>query len=461
MRRLLLTLGLLTLVGLAAVWVGRRPGSATFVWQGYEVQAPIALFFLGFVLVLFITVQVVLGLRWLMAWPQRHQRNKRNRLQKDTTDAVAVGLMALSDGRADEAARAAVKARRALPEAGLSLMLSAQAARLNGDYAEEESYYRRMLDAPAYAQEKQTGIMGLRGLLRLATEQGNMNDIRTHALRALDLESKTDWAMEAMFQLEARNRAWGKARHWLRQISRNGFVEKPEYNRRMAVLLVAESEVLGQSKRPEDRQKAIKHMAQAVKLAPDFVPGYRLAASLLAGAGAGQKRNFATRIEKAWKRRPHPELVAAYQMLYPGRSAVQKLKAVQKLVAPCRQHPESLLALAQAAVTAKRWSLARVMLENELPGQQDPARLDRRYHRLMADLESGENLDEAAARQWLDKALSAPHEPTWFGPSGQRGSWQAVCPQTGAFDAYEWLENVPVDSSGTEATAVAVAGARS
>ena len=357
MRRLLLTLGLLTLVGLAAVWVGRHPGSATFVWQGYEVQAPIALFLLALVVMMFAAVQFTLMLRWLVSWPDRHRQARRARLQKETTDAVAVGLMALSDGRAHEAGQAALKARRALPDAGLSLMLSAQAARLNGDYAEEESYYRRMVDGSTGHGDKQAGIMGLRGLLRLAVERGSAQDVRTHAARALDWDSKTDWAIEAMFRLEAQHADWGKARHWLKQLSRAGFVEKAAHNRRLAVLLAAEAEALAQSKRPEDRQKAIKHMAQALKLAPDFVPGYRLAAGLLAGAGAAHKRKLAAQIEKAWKRQPHPELVAAYQALYPGRSAVQKLKAVQKLVAPRHQHAESLLALAQAAITAKKMEL--------------------------------------------------------------------------------------------------------
>ena len=447
MRRLLFTLSLLTLIGLAAVWVGRHPGSAIFVWQGYEVQAPIALVLLGLFIVLLAAIQFAFALRWLINWPERYRQTRQARLQKETTDAVAVGLMALSDGRADEARQAALKARRALPDAGLSLMLAAQAARLNGDCEEEESYYRRMVDVvDSFGRERQnqTSIMGLRGLMRLAIERGNFEEVRTHAMRALGMDSKTDWAMEAMFHLEAQTSDWEKARYWLKQMGRNRVVEKPVQNRHMAVLLAAEAEALGQSGQTDDRQKARKHIEQALKLAPDFVPGYRLAAGFFAGTSSSQKRKVAVQIERAWKRQPHPELVLAYQALYPGRSAVQRLKAVQKLVAARHQHPESLLALAQAAVAAKRWSLARVTLENELPSQQDVTQLDRRYHRLMAELESGENTDEAAARQWLDKALSAPLEPAWVSPAGVRGNWQAICQKTGAFDAYEWQENTPV-----------------
>ena len=260
MRRLLLTLGLLTLIGLVAVWVGRHPGSAVFVWQGYEVQAPIALVLAVLAVLIVASVQTVLILRWLLGWPDRYRQNRRARLQKETTDAVAVGMMALSDGRADEAGRAALIARRALPDAGLSLMLSAQAARLNGNFEEEESFYRRMVDDTTAHQDTQTGIMGLRGLLRLASERGKPNDVRTHATRALDWDPKTDWAIDAMFRLEAQNADWGKARHWLKQLGRTQFIDKPEHNRRMAVLLAAESTALGESKLSEDRQKAIKHI---------------------------------------------------------------------------------------------------------------------------------------------------------------------------------------------------------
>ena len=149
MRRLLFTLSLLTLIGLAAVWVGRHPGSAIFVWQGYEVQAPIALVLLGLFTVLLAAIQFAFALRWLINWPERYRQTRQARLQKDTTDAVAVGLMALSDGRADEARQAALKARRALPDAGLSLMLAAQAARWRGRAA--RSCLLRQFDRPSRA----------------------------------------------------------------------------------------------------------------------------------------------------------------------------------------------------------------------------------------------------------------------------------------------------------------------
>ncbi len=456
MRRLLFRLGGMTLLGLGAIWLSQHPGTVTFLWQGYEMQVPIILFFILFALVLFFCIGLILLLRWVARWPERYKQKQQSRQQQEATQAVAAYLMALSGGREGEAQRAALKARRAMPKAGLSLMLGAQMARRGGNLEEEETYYRRMVEQTLFADAHQTNIMGLRGLLGLAVKKGNMQDIRTHAERALEIEQKTDWAMEALFNLEAQNGEWTKARHWLGQMGRYGFAEKPEQNRRMAVLLMAEAETLGKNERVEDRKTAMSNILQTFKLAPDFVPSYKLAATYLAGGGVVEKRKLAHQIEKAWKRCPHPELVEAYQALYPGRSAVQKLKAVQKLIGPKPRHHESLYALAGAAIKAKRWNLARVTLENELAQQLAPALRERRFYRLMAELESGENGDEARARDWRDKALSAPLEAGWFSPTGERGSWRAVCMKTGAFDAYEWRKIAPVMGSNNTATAMTV-----
>lgn len=438
MRRLLVSLIALTAIGLAAIWVRANPGSVQFIWQGYEVRISGALFLL-FAFIFAISLLSLAGLfRYIRDWPKRLRARRQRQRQEEVTHAVASGMMALSDGRSGEAAQAALKARKALPNDSLSLMLSAQAARLNGQYDEEEAHYRRMIGEGQSESDGQTGLIGLRGLLRLALEKNDAHAVRVHAQRALTLAPKTSWALEAMFLLEAQKGHWDKAHHWLFELGKTGDLEKPEFNRRQAVLLVAAAQDLGATEQAEDRQQAVKNIQKALKLAPDFTPAFRLGARFLAGEKATQKRKLARQIEKNWKRHPNPELAKAYQQIYPGRSALQQLKAIQKLTASKPQHIESLYALAEAAITARRWGLARVMLETEIAKKETDRALDQRYYRLMAKLESGENENETAARAWLDKALRAPAGPGWVSPMGEQSDWQALCPHTGAFDAFEW-----------------------
>lgn len=438
MRRLLGSLILLTVLGLAAIWVRANPGSVEFVWQGYEVRFSAALFLL-FALVFAVALLLVAKLfRHIRDWPSRLRAKRQRQRQEEVTQAVASGMMALSDGRGGEAAQAALQARKALPNDSLSLMLSAQAARLNGHYDEEEAHYRRMIGEDQSASDGQTGLIGLRGLLRLALEKNDTHAVRVHAQRALTVAPKTSWALEAMFLLEAQKGHWDKAENWLQQLGKTGEMARPEFNRRQAVLCIAAAQDLGATEQLEDRQLAMKKIQKALKLAPDFMPAFRLGARFLAGDKAAQKRKLARQIEKNWKRQPHPELAKAYKEIYPGRSALQQLKAVQKLIASKPQHLESLYALGEAAITARRWGLARVTLETEIAKKASDKALDQRYYRLMAQLESGENENESAARAWLDKALSAPAAPGWVSPTGEQMDWQALCPQTGAFDAFEW-----------------------
>lgn len=457
----------LTLIGMLAIYLQGRPGQVAMSWGNYEIETSVT-----FVLItgLFLTLLFAgfwRALTWLKNWPKRMKMARLAGKKLDADYAVARGMLALAGGLGGEAEVEAQRARKALPKATLPLMLSAQAARLSGDVQGEEKYYRKLVEG-VRGEEKETDaqLVGLRGLFHLSLSHGAVDDAALHAERALGLTRLTknkrrgDWALEGLFQIEAYKGNWREARHLLDKLVKAGGVEKKIVHRRRAVLMLAEAQELAREETAATQTKAIELCQRALRLSPDFVPAYGLVAQLLAHAGQTQRKKWARRLEKLWRKHPHPDIAKAYLALYPGRTALQKLTAIQKLTSSNQQTNESRFALAQAAIKAQRWSLARLALEVESGDKQPPdAMQTQKYCRLMADIERGEHEDEGAARAWMDRAMTAAPDTSWVGPAGATQEWQAVCRKTGAFDAYEWRKpleflGAPLSPSSTALTSI-------
>lgn len=440
MRRPLFNIIVLTLIGVLAIWLSGRPGDLVLRWPGYELRTSVAvgLSLLGAAIFMFLLTWR--SCEWLVNWPARLRTARRKQKRQRGEAALAGSMMALSEGNLAEAHRAAAEAQHNLPDHALPLLLSAQTARLSGDMEAAAGHYQSLMALPAGVSKSDSAKeLGLRGLFSIALAEGKQEEARGHLENMLALgkpKNRPVWALQGLFHLEAAAGNWQEAGKLMDQLVRKGGMDKPTARRLRAVLLVGEGQELAarlsQTENAEARERGRELVQRAIQLAPDFVPGLVLAATLCAGGTSGQVNKIARRMEQLWARTPHPDLAAAYLALRPGKSALQKLKLVQKLTAKNREHAESRLALADAAIKARRWSMARIALKDD---QESPSR---RVCRLMADLEAGENEDAGLAREWLDRALKAPPDPCWVSPAGEAAEWRAVCPETGLIDAYSW-----------------------
>ena len=115
-------------------------------------------------------------------------------------------------------------------------------------------------------------------------------------------------------------------------------------------------------------------------------------------------------LERSWAANPDPALAAAWMALAPVSDTAARLRQAERLHALDRDSAEGRLAVAEAELAAGRWAEAR----SHLTAFQ--GLVTRRYCRLMAYLESAAG-NEAAAREWFEKSLSASADP---GPAGAR-----------------------------------------
>jgi HemY protein len=323
-----------------------------------------------------------------------------------------------------------------------------------------------MLAAP------ETAFLGLRGLFVQARRAGDRDKALDYARRAFRLKPNAGWAAQAVFEIEAAEGDWGAALRTLDQSLKAKQVSRHDARRKRLVLLTAQAmveaeaarEVMGDARRAAD-EHALRQAMQAIALDPYFVPAVALAARLC--GATGQVRKGAKLIETAWIKAPHPELADAYMALVEGESAYDRFKRLQLLAGRNRDHVESRVALARAAIGARDWLAARGALETFV-GETAVERPTQRICELMAEIEEGEFGNRGSAREWLSRALHAPEDPAWTGEGWRSHDWSPINPLTGEFDALQWrvpglrlagpdvpFDDAPEPDEGEEAAPVA------
>jgi HemY protein len=408
----------------AAIWLADRPGTVSVHWLGYAVEAP---FWVALLVTLAALGIAALGyrlIRALIRTPHRIRRHSRVRRRERGYRALTQGMVAIAAGDAQTARKMARKADGLLNEPPLTMLLSAQAAQLQGDERAAREYFTAMLERP------ETAFLGMRGLLTQAIKSGDRVEALTLARKARGLQPNTPWLLGTLYDLEAQAGDWAAAEGTLQQAIQAGAIPTEEGRRHRAVLLLERS---FEAERRGRADAALSHAQAAHDMMPGFVPAaVRLARLQLA---ADRLKPAAKVVERAWRHSPHPELADIYRTIVASYDPLTRVRLFQKLVRQAPDSAESHLAVARAAIDAQLWGEARQHLNRAM--EIGPTR---RTYRLMAELDRGERHDEDAAKDWLAKAANAPEDPVWTCSScgAVSHSWGGLCGHCGAFDTLTW-----------------------
>ncbi len=422
----------LFLVGVLAIaagfhWLADRPGMIVLDWQGYVVETTVFRAVILFA-ILFGIVNVAWALvRSLWKSPAAIGQIVTRRRERRGLDAISSGMIAIGSGDRALATRAAVQARKSLPNEPLTHLLRAQAAQLQGDSATSRRIFEAMLASPDTEQ------LGLRGLFLEAQREGEAIAATQFAERALKLNPKLEWPSAALFDLQCKAKDWAGALDTAASAKRHGHIDKKVADRRRAVLLTAQAQAMEDS----HADKAAELATEAHNLAPDLVPAAAIAGRVL--ASRGQTPKAAKVLLRTWKSVQHPELAAIYAHARPGDSVSDRLERVRQLAKSTPHANEGPIALAAAAIEARDWKLAKKSLEPIL--DKDPSH---RVCTMMARIE-GEGFNDAGkVREWLARSVHAPRDPAWTADGIVAEQWAPVSPVTGTLDAFEW--KVPVEA---------------
>lgn len=416
--------------GFAAIlsWLADNPGSIVINWRGYiwdtnVFQMAIILSVLGALTVVAWTI-----LRGIWQSPAAIGNFFNRRREQRGLEALSSGMIAIGAGDRSLATRYAVQARKSLPNEPMTHLLRAQAAQLSGDRTTSRRIFEAMLGSP------DTEALGLRGLFLEAEREGEQEAARQFAERAVKLNPKLSWPVDALFDIQCRASDWNGALETLAIAKKHGHIEKPLADRRRAVLLAGQA----QDAEDNDPERAMNLALEAHNLAPDLVPAAAVAGRLLAARGNTPR---ATKVvQRTWRKAQHPDLAVAYAYARLGDSPRDRLKRVRELAALTPNVVESPIAIANAAIEAHDFEAARKALEPLTEG-----RLSQRVCTLMARIEGEQRGNAGGVREWLARAVNAPRDPAWTADGIVSDTWLPVSPATGALDAFQW--RVPVEAA--------------
>jgi HemY protein len=431
--RAVVALILVVAAGVGAAFFADHPGRVEIVWQGWQVDTSVGVLVGAVALVGLIVSGLALCAAALGRWPQNLRRRRAARRRRTGEAVLTGGLVALAAGHPAEAQRAARRAETLLGSTPIPLLLAATAAQHQGDPAEARRAYTALLDRP------QTEFLGLRGLIGQALRAGDDNTALHLAERARRLRPDAVWVVDTLIVVAARAGDWDTVRDTLAGAARQKLLPAALARHHRGVVL---HELSRAAERRGERRQAAGLAAKAQALASDLAAPACHHARLL--IELGRKRSAAKTIERAWRTAPHPDLARLYLDLHPEAGVLARATAMQGLAAHNPEAEESHLAIAEAALAAQLWGEARHHLGLALAASPSAgsslAGPSRRLCLLMARLEESEAGNTPAARDWLDRAIGAPSDPTYVCTrcGGETLEWLALCPECGGFDTFVW-----------------------
>ena len=423
MIRLLIFIALVLALGFGFAWLADRPGEMVITWQGQQIEMSLMVAvstLVSLIVAVMITWWII---KILVTSPQAFSRYFRARKRDRGYQALSTGLIAAGAGDAATAKKMNKRARGLIrvDQEPLIHLLEAQTALIEGRHDEARQTFEAMVDDP------ETRELGLRGLYLEARRLGADEAARQYAERASANAPQLPWAAEATLEYRALAGDFDTALAIVEQQKSLRLLPKDQANRKRAVLLTGRA----MQKLENDPKGAREDAKQALNLVRGFVPAATIAADTW--FREGNVRRGAAILESAWKINPHPELAALYVRARSGDSAVDRLKRAQRLEAMKPNNVVSQSVVAEAALSARRFDLARSKAEAA-------ARLEPRegLFLLLADIEDAETGDQGRVRYWMGQALRAPRDPAWTADGHVSEHWAPVSPISGQIDVYEW-----------------------
>ncbi|MFI5000747.1 MAG: heme biosynthesis protein HemY [Reyranellales bacterium] len=409
---------------LGAVWLAERPGTVTAQWHGWRLDTSVGVLLVAVAVLILLGVVLWLLYRWIVGAPGALLEGWGDSRRRRGYRALTQGLAAVAAGDADDAQKNARQAEKLLAEPPLTMLLSAQAARLAGDRDGARRAFNAML------QDEQMAFLGLRGLIAQSLGDGDQAQALSYAERAFQLRPQTPWVVHSLFDMQAQVGQWRAAQETLEQGLRRKVITPDKGRTLKALLLVERSRA---AEHDGNNADALALAREAFAQAPERIAVIERLAELQIKAGDG--RRAMRTLERGWALAPHPDLVPLYLNASGESDPLKQVGIVRRLTDQKPDDLESHLALAQASLEAGLWGEARRHLD-AAGGTNPPVRVCR----LMAEVEERAQSDPAKVHEWLARAATAPADRAWrcAACGAHHESWRSVCESCGAFGTLHW-----------------------
>ena len=369
---------------------------------------------------------LVATLRFLNGDETAVSRYFDRRSERKGYEALSEGMMALAAGEGRLAIRKAERAAKYLGRPELTNLVVAQGAEMVGDKSLATNTFK------ALVTDDRTRFVGVRGLMKQRLDEGDTQTAMKLAERALALRPKNAEVQTTLMTLQSRMEDWQGARTTLAAALKAGNLPRDVHKRRDAVLALAHAR---DAMAEGQVVAATRDVAEANRLAPGLVPAAVMSARL--AVEAGNKRQAAKVLRKAWDQNPHPDLAAAFAAIEPDETPGLRLRRFRPLLAKHAGQPEAQMLEAELQIANEDFPAARKALGNLTETKPTARSLT-----IMAAIERGEGSPDRVVRGWLVRAVTASRGDQWVcSACGHvHEDWRPVCTNCESFDTLEWAE---------------------
>lgn len=424
----------IAVLAVIAVWIADQEGSVSFTWvdpQGAEniINIHLGMFFVGAMGVILLALVLFRLIKGFADSPKVWGRYKREKDKEKGFRALTLGLTAVAAGDTKAARYQAHRAGKLLSgDEGLTRLLLAQSARLEGKEEEANEHFIHLLE------NKDASFLGMRGLLQSALDAEDYDSALNVAREAAKLHPKQPWILKIVYDLEIKARELDAALKTLYRAEKYGAISKEKAaGDRIAMLLYEADRDVDAGARDMARKK----LEKAYKYNETYIPTVlRLSRYYLQN---GKRKKAIGLIEKAWRVNTHPDLVPLWASAAPKASkknqSSAQLKWFERLLDINKGSAEGHLAVAKVAMENSLWGEARNYLKTA-----EGIRTSKTLYRLYALLEEKTGGDPESVQDWLQRAADAPSERTWICRETGRmyDKWSAYAEPHGSFDTIVW-----------------------
>ncbi len=402
MRAALKTLIVLALGTAALLWFVNLDGAVDIRAGAWAITLNLPVALAALLVVVAVLLIFVLLYGALTRLPRRMRTRQAERDRAEGEHAVTRVLVSLAAGRGDVARGEVGRARRLLGDTPQLLLLTAEAARLDGDERGARAAFE------ALAEREECRFLGLRGLLRQAVADEDWDRARSLAAELAKTEPQAAWVREERAQLALRTENWREA---LELAGKGG-------PRAQLAFAAARQEA--------DPEAALKLEQEAVRADVGFAPAALSLAQRL--RKAGHPKRARALLAESYGKSPNPEVAAA--LLEPVADAAARLRLVEDFTRSAVRHPESRLIRARACLDAGQADRAR----QELLAAMADGSADRRHVALLAEA------DPDNAARWHAEAATAADAPGWRCAhcGATYAEWHPRCASCGTVGEIHW-----------------------
>lgn len=416
----------------AAIWLITLEGQVNIDLLDYKIGMQTGVFFFllaGLVLLFILLLKIISA---IFNAPKNIVKIYEADQRKRSFRALTRGLVAVAAGDAKRATQYSKQTKHLWSDLkGLPLLLEAQAAKLRGEDGLAQNRFERLL------KDKDSAFLGVRGLLKSALDEGDIERALDFARQAEKQHPKKSWIVKIVYELEIKNRLWTDAlrtNHKLQKIDKDNF---PRLQKdRVAIYLHHHDKAL----REGDHKRARSEVETAYKLDPTFIPSVTRYCDFL--IQDKKHRKCAAVIEKAWKVNTHPDMAKIWSRMAPvskGKNPNKDHDVImgwyEKLIAFKPDSAEGQMAAANAAMDMEYWGEAKAYLM--VAEKLYPAA---RVYRMQAIVEQNSTHNDDSIHRLMERAANALPDKRWV--CQETGiifeEWRAIAKPHGQFNSIAW-----------------------